>query len=184
MIPTRAAALCAALLATVALGETLSPPPLPPPIESEAPTTPMPRLISSGRGGERYEYSGQPVVGFHLESSVRKSLVVPGSILFGVGWLFTGFTGISINPLAFVPVVGAFALAAQVASSSSQGGFTATLGAFGVAMFAAAGVVQLLGAALFVFGVAMPQLWLERDLGDVHVALAPTPFGANLVGRF
>jgi hypothetical protein len=144
----------------------------------------MPRLLSSGRGGERYEYSGQPVVGFHLESAVRKSLVVPGAILFGVGWLFTGFTGISINSLAFIPVVGAFALAAQVGAGSSQGGFTATLGAFGVAMFATAGVVQLVGAGLFAFGFAMPQLWLERDLGGVHVALAPTPFGANLVGHF
>lgn len=181
---TRAATLCAALLATAAFAETLTPPPLPAPVENETPPTPMPRLISSGRGGERYEYSGQPVVGFHLESSVRKSLVVPGAILFGVGWLFTGFTGISINPLAFVPVVGAFALAAQVGAGSSQGGFTATLGAFGVAMFATAGIVQVVGAGLLVLGVAMPQLWLERDLGDVHVALAPTPFGANLVGRF
>lgn len=183
MLPTRAALLCSAVLATAAFAqEAVSPPPLPPP--GEWPTAALPRRIRSGRGVERFEYSGQPVVGFRLESSVRKSLVIPGSIMFGVAWLFTGVSGISINSLAFVPVVGAFALTAQIASNSPRGGFTETLGAFGVLMFATAGVVQLLGAGLFVLGVAMPQLWLERDLGDVHVALAPSPFGANVVGRF
>lgn len=185
MLPTRAALLCSAVLATAAFGqEAVSPPPLPPPGESELPTPAEPRRIRTVRGVERFEYSGQPVEGFHLESSARKSLLIPGSIMFGVGWLFTGFTGISINPLAFVPVVGAFALTAQVASPTPRGGFTDTLGALGVAMFVAAGVVQVLGVGLFVLGFVMPQLWLERDLGDVHVALAPTPFGANVVGRF
>jgi hypothetical protein len=185
MLPTRAALLCSAALATAAFAqEALSPPPLPLPAESEWPTAALPRPIRSVRGVARFEYSGQPVVGFRLESSVRKSLVIPGSIMFGVAWLFTGFTGISINPLAFVPVVGALALTAQVASPTPRGGFTDTLGALGVAMFVATGVVQLLGVGLFVLGLAMPQLWLERDLGDVHVALAPSPFGANVVARF
>lgn len=142
MLPTRAVLLCSAVLATAAFAqEAVSPPPLPPPGESELPAPAEPRAIRSVRGVERFEYSGQPVVG-------------------------------------------AFALTAQVASPTPRGGFTDTLGALGVAMFVAAGVVQVLGAGLFVLGFAMPQLWLERDLGEVHVALAPSPSGANVVGRF
>jgi hypothetical protein len=184
MFPTRAALLCSAVLATAAVADEFSPPPLPAPVDAEAPTAALPRPIRSGRGTERFEYSGQPVLGFHLESAVRKPLVIPGSIMLGVGWLFTGVAGISIDSLAFVPVVGAFSLAAQVASNSVRGGFASTLGAFGVVMFVTAGVVQLAGAGLLVLAVAMPQLWLERDLGDVHVALLPGPAGANVVGRF
>ena len=182
MLPTRAALLCSVALATAGFAqEAVSPPPLPPLGERE---TALPRRIDTVRGVDRFEYSGQPVVGYRLERSVRKSLVIPGSIMFGVAWLFTGIAGISINSLAFVPVVGAFALTAQVASPTPIGGFTDTLGPLAVVMFATAGVVQVLGAGLFVLGVAMPQVWLERDLGEVHVALAPSPFGANVVGRF
>lgn len=185
MLPTRAALLCCAALSTAAFAqEALSAPPLPPPGESDGPAAALPRRLTSRRGVERFEYRGQPVVGFRLESSMRKSLVIPGSIMFGLGWVGTGIAGISINPLAFVPVAGAFSLAAQVASPTQRGGYTDTLGGFGVAMFAAAGIVQLVGLGLFVLGVAMPELWLERDLNEVHVALVPSPFGANVVGRF
>ena len=184
MLPTRAALLCSAVLSTAAFAQApLSAPPLPSP-ESETATAALPRPIRSGRGVERFEYTGQPVIGFHLESSMRKSLLIPGSVLLGVGWLFTGISGISINSLAFIPFVGAFSLTAQAASNSVTGGFTSTLGAFAVVMFVTAGVVQLAGAALLAVAFAMPQQWLERDLGDVHVAIVPSLSGANVVGRF
>ena len=176
------ALLCSVILAAAAPpDEALSPPPLP---LSEFPTAALPRPIRGGRGVERFEFTGQPVLGFHLETSMRKSLLIPGSVMLGVGWLFTGISGISINSLAFVPFVGAFSLTAQAASNSVRGGFTATLGAFAVAMFVTAGVVQLAGAALVALAVATQQQWLERDLGEVHVAIVPSPSGANVIGRF
>ena len=174
------ALLCSVILAAPA-GEAVWPPPLP---ESEIPTAALPRPLRARRGVERFEYFGQPVIGFHLERSLRKSLVIPGALTLGLGWLFTGIAGISVDSLAFVPFVGAFSIAARAASSSISGGFLSTLGGTGVVMFVTAGVTQLAGAALLAIAIAMPQQWLERDLGDVHVAIVASPGGANVVGRF
>ena len=181
MFLTRAVLLFAALLATAAHAEGLSPPPL---AEAQGEPAALPRPLQLVRGVERFEYMGEPVVGFHLQSAVRKDLLIPGSVLFGLGWLLTGIAGISVNSLAFVPFVGAFVLAAQTATGSVRGGFLSTAGAFGVGLFVITAVVQLAGAGLLVLAAALPQRWLERDLGDVHVALVPSIAGANLVGSF
>lgn len=129
---------------------------------------------------QRFEYQGHDVPGFHVEQSVRKGLVVPGAVLLGGGWVFSGLTGIGLNPIGFVPIVGPFVLAAQLGAN----GGTSFLGTLGVAMFAVAGVVQVVGAGLLIAGVALPEFWLERDVGGVHLALVPSPGGAQLTGRF
>lgn len=137
------------------------------------------------RGGrvERFEYEGHPVPGFRVQRSVRKGLLIPGAILLGSAWLLSGFSSTSLSSVGFIPLVGSFVVAGQLGAINGSG-FAGGLGSIAIALFVTAGLVQLGGAALMVAGLAVPQLWLERDVGDVQLALVPTPSGAQLIGRF
>jgi hypothetical protein len=145
---------------------------------------------------------GDPIPpGYHPATRVRKGFVIGGAITFGVMYLFTalgatvadatcdGFSGSgSCANALFVPVVGPFIQMGQCSGSNCG------LGDFWLGFD---GVVQGLGLAMFIYGLAAPSTVLVRnDLGyekpkdapklsfTPMPILTPTTQGMGFLGTF
>jgi len=106
-------------------------------------------------------------------------------LIFLSSWAFTGATGISETPVAFIPVVGAFIVAGRINGSIvPSNGFSQAVGSLAVATYVAAGVLQLGGIAMAALGAAFPIQWLERDVGGAKVTVLPAPGGLSVIARF
>ena len=147
--------------------------------------------MSGPRVIDDYE-EGDPIPqGYHSETRVRKGLVIGGAVPFGVFYLFSAMTAAIAHdanqndPTAtsddalFIPAVGPFV---QLAKSDS---YTAKF------FCGLDGVVQTLGLAMAIYGLASPKTVLVRnDLGKNKIELHPAPFmgrnggGMGLVGTF
>jgi len=112
---------------------------------------------------------GNPVpVGYHVESRVRRGMVVGGSISFGIMYFFSALTaavgsdaGVN-NQALWIPGIGPFI---QIANSNSSTerffcGFD--------------GLIQSAGIAMLVYGIASPKTVLVRN--DLGLVIRPMPF--------
>jgi hypothetical protein len=154
-----------------------APPPAPPPAAvgwiAPAPAWGPPPGAAPGWGwGPRampeqlpYRDGEQAPPGYHLETGVRKGLVIAGASMFGAGY------GISIAVAAstegdetamplYVPVVGPFIVAAQVDYGGQLGGLSVMF--IGVPLVID-GLVQTAGATMLIAGVAAKRKYYERD---------------------
>jgi hypothetical protein len=141
---------------------------------------------------------GDPVPpGYHVDTRIRKGLVIGGAVTFGTVYLLTALTAAAVQstddafggsstsddvtPL-YIPVAGPFI---GMATMDAEGA--------GVFALAVVGVVQAGGLAMFIAGLAAPKTELVRnDIGLVEkprIRLAPTASkkgepGLSLVGTF
>lgn len=136
---------------------------------------------------------GEPVPpGYHLDTRIRKGLVIGGAVTFGVMYLITAFTGAlldSADELAgntnmfvplYVPAVGPF-IAIGTTGATAGGAF----------MLALDGVVQCGGLAMGIAGIAAPQSIIVRNDADVSkpsfkvtpMAVGQGGMGLGIVGR-
>jgi hypothetical protein len=179
------------------------PPPPPPPASAVAPNgeyvAPMsqttqpsylpqsvalsgPRMLKEWEVGEPIPY------GYHPATRVRKGMLIAGAIVFGVTYLYSAGAASVGGDLAtssggdnkaaalYVPVFGPFIELGQTDSSTLR------------YILVLDGLAQGIGAAMFIYGIAVPKNVLVRnDLAMVTVT--PMRFGNDgsglgLVGRF
>ena len=119
---------------------------------------------------------GRPIPqGYHIETRIRKGLVVSGSIIFGVPYLLSMSVAASSHYTPdrwlYAPVIGPFANLAvrgdECNPNGGQSGSSTTVvcsSDSGVRFFLMMdGLMQTAGATLFILGLAMPQTLLVRD---------------------
>jgi len=119
---------------------------------------------------------GRPIPqGYHLETRVKKGLVVAGSIVFGVPYLFSISVAASSkyepDRWFYAPVIGPFAnLAARSDECNPNSGTSGSSGTVVCASDSGArffimldGVMQTAGATMFILGLALQTQLLVRD---------------------
>ena len=129
---------------------------------------------------------GQPIpYGYHHETRVRKGLVISGSIVFGVLYLYSGFFAAvgadassgdnKLGDLA-IPVLGPFLEMSQTDSATAD--YVLMLD----------GLAQAAGVAMLICGVMYPKhLLVRNDLASMTVVpmkIGLEGTGAGIVGRF
>jgi len=127
-----------------------------PPPGYGAPPPPPPYAL----GPEKLEYDeDRPIPpGYHVESSVRKGLVIGGAVTFGAVYLFNVLIAIPLTAVdddftpLYVPVAGPFI---TIFTENSEGAGTTAL--------AIDGVVQTGGLIMLVLGLALQKTELVRD---------------------
>jgi hypothetical protein len=125
---------------------------------------------------------GDPIPpGYRLVKRKRRGLIIAGSIVTGVPWVFGVMAAVTENfqdntGLLLIPVIGPWAMLATNTARDrgcSNGYCTVDKSALrGVLVFD--GLVQTAGAAMFVAGM-IPRVRLVRN--DVVVSVVPTTFG-------
>jgi hypothetical protein len=123
---------------------------------------------------------GQPLQpGYHIETRVRKGLVIGGSVSFGVMYLFTALAGAiatdvgssGYTPL-FIPGVGPI-ITVGTTNQSATGAFALVLD----------GLIQSGGLAMLLTGILVPRtVQVRNDIGRPFVRPTPMTFGANSAG--
>ncbi|AUX44632.1 uncharacterized protein SOCE26_060980 [Sorangium cellulosum] len=170
----------------------------PPPSLGEEQPPPAPSgMAPAGPQGGALDPRGGPKVlpwkkdepvppGYHVETRIRKGLVISGAIVFGTVYVFTAIGGgdavahgRSEYAALFVPCAGPFLTLAITRQDDLE-----TLG------LVVDGLVQITGAALLVPGLVVPKKVLVRDdLARPFAVPVPMTFGRNsaglgLAGRF
>jgi hypothetical protein len=146
-----------------------------------------PRIITSDEDDQHVP------PGYHVETRIRKGLVITGAAVFGGLYVLSFLTAASIHAnngynddgtrstrnddgaFLFVPIVGPFLQ------------MTKTDTAWANVFLAIDGAAQAGGALMFILGMASPKTVLVRnDLAEVHVLpmTVGTGGGAGLSGRF
>ena len=117
--------------------------------------------------------------GYHVEPRVRRNLIIRGAGLFAI-WYFpaAAVAALAREPALWVPIAGPFIQLAQTPTNAA-----------GALLLAMDGFFQSVGAAMIVYGVAVPTRVLVRDVGPARVSVAPLSLGAGahgvgIVGRF
>jgi len=133
---------------------------------------------------------GQPIpYGYHHETRVRKGLVISGSVVFGVLYLYSSlFAAIGAdaadggeNKLGYmaIPVLGPFL---EMSQTSGPGSATADY------LLALDGLAQAAGVTMLVCGLMYPKhLLVRNDLASMTVVpmkIGLEGTGAGIVGRF
>jgi hypothetical protein len=123
---------------------------------------------------------GDPIPpGYHVETKVRKGLVIGGSVTLGTTWAITCLTagfltalgGDEFAPL-FAPVAGPFI---TIGTAQASGG--------GLALLAMDGVIQTGGLAMLILGIALPKTVLIRnDASAPSVQVTPMAVGKGTMG--
>jgi hypothetical protein len=128
---------------------------------------------------------GDPIPpGYHLVKRKRKGLIIAGSIVTGVPWVFGVMAAVGEDfedntGLLLIPVIGPWALLATDTARDRSCGPTD-----GVCVASKAGlrstlvldgIVQVAGATMFAAGMFFPSTRLVRK--DVVVSVVPTTFG-------
>ena len=132
-------------------------------------------------GPKELDYEdGDPVPpGYHVDTKIRKGLVIGGSVTFGTLYLLSALTAAvaqdvgadSYTPL-YVPGIGPFITIGTV-NASGSGAFTLVLD----------GIAQTGGIVMAVVGIAMPRsVLLRNDVGTPSVRLAPVALGNGNMG--
>jgi len=139
---------------------------------------------------------GDPVPpGYHVDTKIRKGLVIGGAATFGALYLLTALTAAVVQSAAdsvgddadeviplYIPVAGPFV---AMATLNAEGG--------GIVALALLGVGQAAGLGMLITGLAAQKTELVRnDVGAVEkprIRLAPTAGkggqpGLSLVGTF
>jgi hypothetical protein len=200
------------LLASVLVGVVLTPP------ARAEPTTPDRSVIDSGAGCCCQEVGTQPTYiecdpsknippGYRLESRARKGLLIPGGVLFGMGYLFSVFVAVDktqgmspygvLGPnevpydpsLLVVPVLGPWlALDTRISYDcpATGGRYTSPGGCpdanrqrdIWTAVLIVDGVVQLVGATFLTLGLTVRRQLLVRT-DTARAQLVPTRIGSG-----
>ena len=161
------------------------PQPYPPPPQYMYPPQPYPQGQYQYPATLPYE-EGRPIPqGYHTRTTVRKGLIIGGSITFGVLYLFsliaadaerqTSARNGSSRELEalYIPGIGPFIAASKVKDTSS--------------ILIIDGVGQCAGLFMFIAGFAFPKTELIRnDLGSLRLAplVGKGQSGLSLVGTF
>jgi hypothetical protein len=201
--------------------QSAAPPPAPPAYAPPPGYPPQPAQPGWGYATGQYPYpqaaplelhyvEGRPIpTGYHLESRARKGLVVSGSIVFGVPYVLSasvaGSSKTDADTWLYVPLAGPFLDLANRKEKCSAPVMTGS-GRFDVYcdddagqrfFLMTDGLMQVAGATLLIFGLAMPQKVLVRDdapfTGSTrsHFAWSVAPrtmgrsgYGIGLAGEF
>jgi hypothetical protein len=144
---------------------------------------------------------GDPIpAGYRLVKRKRRGLIIGGLITTGIPWLFGVTAAVSNNMqdntgLLLIPVIGPWAMLATDTARDRNCGSANTVstdvctsskaGLRGVLVFD--GIVQTVGASMFLVGMFVPRVRLVRS--DVVVSVVPTTFGhggygLGAIGRF
>jgi hypothetical protein len=127
---------------------------------------------------------GQPIpYGYHHETRVRKGLVITGSVVFGVLYLYSAFfaavgSDAGTNKLGWmaVPVLGPFLETTETSSASLQ------------YILVLDGLAQAAGVAMLIGGAMYPKhLLVRNDLASMTVVpmkIGMEGSGLGIVGRF
>jgi len=145
---------------------------------------------------------GQPIPsGYHLETQPRKSLVLSGSLVFGIPYVISvsvaGSSRHDGDVYLLIPIVGPFVDLATRGDDCPTGSCSerASSERFWLTFD---GLSQVAGATMFIIGMAAPQRFLERDDAPIAAktvkpsfawSLAPRAFGKHggglsLAGQF
>lgn len=149
------------------------------PAQASSPPSDAPVRIGTFRGVERFEDPGHDVPGFHVVQRYRRGLLIGGGAMFAVAYLFSLVSVLLTRDATDgVPFAGAFMSAAKYFDSTSAvGGFGGAplLGITAVV----SGAAQLVGVAMVMIGLTVPNVWLERDDAP-NVSLVISLAGAQL----
>ncbi len=162
------------------------PQPYPPPPQYVYPPQPYPQPVYQYPATLPYE-EGRPIPqGYHTRTTVRRGLIIGGSVTFGVLYVLSliaadagrqdSNTGGGENKLSglYVPVIGPFITMSKTESGSSS-------------ILLLDGLGQTAGVLMFISGFAFPKTELVRnDLGSVRVMplMGRGQSGLSLVGTF
>jgi hypothetical protein len=139
-----------------------------------------------------YEEGDSIPAGYRLRQQPRRGLIIGGSIMTGVPWVFsvTGAVGNDFEDnsgFLLIPAIGPWLMLAtggasdRDCASSSTDGYCSGGDRSGLrAILVLNGLVQTGGAAMFALGLKYPRKRLIRQ--DVTVSLAPTPLGDDGYG--
>ena len=139
-------------------------------------------------GPKKMDYEeGDPIPpGYHVDTKIRKGLVIGGAVTFGVCYLFSALFASTLEsandalgssnddyvPL-YIPVVGPFI---TIGSAQSEGA--------GTFLLVIDGIAQAGGLAMFIAGLAAPSSELVRnDIGDLDINLTPMMVGKDYRGN-
>jgi hypothetical protein len=162
----------------------------------ESPETLRLRSLEDDEG--RISYDGGPIPkGYHLTTRVRRGLMIPGSIMFGVSYGLTALVALTslssrneftttecsnTDYFGLLPLAGAYVWAYQAEKKCG--------GSFGVRTFFGFvdSAVQVAGATMMILGYALPERYLVRDFNGLSLQLLPgttgTSSGMTLAARF
>ncbi|HMI85005.1 MAG TPA: hypothetical protein VK550_12980 [Polyangiaceae bacterium] len=154
-----------------------TPPVYGPPPQGEPPPgwTPPPGYAWRAQPMEMKYVDGKPIpAGYHIETRVRKGLVVSGPIIFGVPYLLSMSVAASSkyapDRWLYAPVVGPFVNLASRGDdcnpnfSSSTSTTVTCAGDSSTRFFLMLdGLMQTAGATMLILGLALPQTLLVRD---------------------
>ena len=143
---------------------------------------------------------GKPIPpGYHIETRVRRGLVVSGPIIFGVPYLLSMSVAASSkyepDRWLYAPVFGPFINLASRSdecnpntSSSTSGTITCTADSSTRFFLMLDGLMQTAGATMLILGLALPQTLLVRDdapytgKNPSHVAWTISPYAMGRSG--
>jgi len=151
--------------------------------QSGAPTTQQAadqQAPASGTAQMDWDGDGTPPNGYHLETRVRKGLVIAGAVTFGtmylttvIGAAFANALGSSRASVAFVPIAGPFIALRDVSDER------------GVALLVIDGVVQAAGATMLIVGLAAQKtVAVRNDSAKVEIMPVVGPGSVGIVGTF
>jgi len=143
-----------------------------------------------------YEEGDAIPEGYRLRDRPRRGLIIAGSIVTGIPWLFSVTAAVASdyeNKSGFlvIPALGPWLMLATGGASDEPCSSTldsCSRNRSGLrSILVLDGLVQTAGAAMFVAGLAIPRKRLVRT--DVSVGLVPTPlghdgYGLGAVGTF
>jgi hypothetical protein len=143
---------------------------------------------------------GKPIpAGYHLETRVRKGLVVSGPIIFGVPYLLSMSVAASSkyepDRWLYAPVFGPFVNLASRSDDCNPNVSSGTNSSFQCAGDSSTrfflmldGLMQTAGATMLILGLALPQTLLVRDDAPytgkhgTHVAWTISPYSMGRAG--
>jgi hypothetical protein len=139
-------------------------------------------------GPKRMDYEeGDPVPpGYHVETKMRKGLVIGGAVTFGACYLFSILTAAVADPVEniedpnddsfiplYIPAAGPFI---TIGTAQSEGA--------GTFILVVDGVAQVGGLAMFIAGLAAQSTELVRnDVGKPDIHLTPMSVGRDIRGN-
>ena len=153
----------------------------PTPLAQQTQPSYVPQSIAmSGPAHMDWDDERTPPPGYHLETRVRKGLVIAGAVTFGSMYILTALTAAAINDTSsgnagvlYVPVAGPFMYLGETGSQS------------GKVILVIDGLAQAAGAAMLITGLAAPKtIAVRNDLAKVNITPVFGPGSVGVVGTF
>jgi hypothetical protein len=152
------------------------------PLQQRTQPSYLPQSVAmSGPPQMDWDDDRQAPPGYHLETRVRKGLVIAGSVTFGSMYLLTAMGAAIANDsckscngsLLYVPVAGPLLYLGEVPSQT------------GKLFLVVDSVAQAAGAAMLIAGIASPKtIAVRNDLAKIEITPVFGPGSAGIVGTF